>query len=317
MNPEIRPFDVTVVGESLVDVYADVSDDFLAKYSLEKTAREVVSDDVLSQIKSEVRTTDIKSGGSIANTAFNLSKIGTKVQFLTKIGRDKAGKIFAQEMLDQGVRCPTLCSKYKTFELMVLNTPDKERTMVGNGSPQPLNFSDDELESLKLSRFVLIEGFMLLANFNTVLKVIKKAKEYGCKIILTLSAPFVVDQEADKFHAVIQLGVDLVIGNRDEARALKTGVGVKELPEIHEKACWVVTHGADNVFYETAKWHFKMQFDQIPKPIDKNGAGDAFAAGFLFHYFLKNGSKDSVLNGMELGHELAGQVIMTKGPRLV
>ena len=111
MNPEIRPFDVTVVGESLVDVYADVSDDFLTKYSLEKTARETVTEDVLKQIKAEVKSTVIKSGGSIANTAFNLSKIGTKVQFLTKIGRDRAGKVFAQEMLDQGVCCPTLCSK--------------------------------------------------------------------------------------------------------------------------------------------------------------------------------------------------------------
>lgn len=317
MNPEIRPFDVTVVGESLVDVYADVSDKFLQKHGLNKTEREDISAKSLKKIKEELTISQSKSGGSIANTAFNLSKIGGKVQFLTKIGEDSAGKVFANEMQAQGVRCPALCPHYNTFELLVLNTPDKERTMVANGFPEAINFNAEDLDCIELSRFVLIEGFMLLSNFKTVKQIVQKAQKHNCQVVLTLSAPFVVDTVADKFSQLIKMGVDLVIGNRDEARILKNKLGAQELPDIHHQTCWLITHGADNVFYETPKWYFKMQFDQIEKIVDKNGAGDAFASGFLYHYFLKNGSNESVIAGMELGHEMASKVIMTKGSRLL
>jgi sugar/nucleoside kinase (ribokinase family) len=310
------PIDVTLIGESLVDVSCKVSDDFLKFFNLVKTDRNDLDAKAFVRLKQALPNLVYKSGGSVANTAYQLAKMGIKTHFLTKVGTDPAGDVFYKDISSVGVSCNPVDDAYQTFELVVLITPDGERTFVASGFPPPISFTKSELHCLEYSRYIVIEGFMLLSHKETVMQTAKMAQKHKKKVIVTLSAPFVADKIKTTFAHLLRLGVDLVIGNRDEVRELKKSFSTDHLDFFNPQTRWLVTHGADDVYYKTATWYIKMQFDVLPNPVDKTGAGDAFAAGFLCHYIANNGSKAAVLDGMELGHKLAGEVIMIEGSRI-
>lgn len=311
-------YDIAVLGNSVVDALIPSTNDILDKYSLKKSGWHLMPMDQFLDLNFECDVEKFESGGSTANTAFCLSRLGHKMAFISKFGEDPAGRHFHKEMTDAGIQMPTPSSGVRTMEVYILITPDGQRTFACPGTTAPMAVMDVNEEAIRQSKWLLIEGYLLLDQKEAVDHAIKVAKENDVKIALTLGADFVISNAYDAIAECIERGIDLLISNKEEEQQLygdmtkhehisSTGLtkAIKRTPRI------ITNSGSGATFYTESDEVF-VATTKIDTPVDVTGAGDAFAAGFLFTY-TRDGD---VKKGMTLGHTLARNVIMQTGARL-
>ncbi len=303
------------IGNALVDIMTILdSEEFLQQINIPKSSMQLVDVDMSASILklSEKFKTELSSGGSAANTIHGLANLGATTSFIGKTGNDKYGEFFANDMRNIGINPILLTGTSDTGCAIALISPDSERTFATYlGAAIELSQEDLAAEMFSEFDYLYIEGY-LLQNHALVEKILEYANQHHCKICLDLASYNVVEANLDFLKKILVDHVDIVFANEEEARAFTGTDPEKALDKLGE-ICGiaVVKVGANGSYVRQGENTFAIQ--AIPSNcIDTTGAGDAYAAGFL--YGLAN---DLSLDKCgAIGALLAGKVIEVVGAKM-
>jgi len=304
------------IGNALVDVMTIVPDDTcLTRFSLPKGSMTMVDAVRSGEIKQAIN--DLKktlaSGGSAGNTIYGLGVMGVHSSFIGKVGRDEFGNFYEKDMVDAGLT-PVLmrAPQSPTGTAVALVTPDSERTFATHlGAATELSADELNLNYFKGYNILYVEGY-LIYNLPLVEKAFQIAKENRMCIALDLASFNVVNEKLPDFDRLVTEYVDIVFANEEEARAF-TGLGPVEALEAISAKCKiaVVKTGPDGSWIKRENEIIKVDALKV-RAVDTTGAGDLYAAGFLYG-FSHGFSLDKC--GL-FGSILAGKVIEVIGARM-
>ncbi len=282
-NKKIASKKIIGIGNAIVDVLCKVDDAFLTHNSLFKNSMSLISHEEaekFSQLKSE----KITSGGSVGNTIAALAQLGTKAAFIGKVGNDDFGQKFIQEISKTGAEFLNENNhKNPSAKSFILVTPDAHRTMCTYlGCASEITENDVKEESFKDASILYLEGYLWDAP-ETILalkKAIICAKKNGVKVAFSLSDSFCVSRHKADFLQLIENDLDILFANETEAAELAPNF--HEIFSSHKKLITVVTKNERGCEVFCEQKSFASPAAKIEKLVDTTGAGDAFAAGFLF-----------------------------------
>jgi sugar/nucleoside kinase (ribokinase family) len=322
-------YDVLGIGNAIVDVIARAEEDFLLRHGMRKGTMALI-DEARAQAIYEAMGPAVEiSGGSAANTTVGLASLGARVAFFGKIKDDPLGRAFAHDIRAAGVAFDGIRAAGAAFDsapasagpstgrCYVLVTPDGERTMnTYLGAAQELHQSDLDAEAIAASSIIYLEGYLWDPKNakDAFLKAAKIAHRAERKVALSLSDAFCVDRWRDEFLQLMRSRtVDLIFANEAElrslyqssdfdaaVRALRADIDIAVVTRS-EKGCLVI--GPDG--------NEAVSAFPVERVVDTTGAGDLFAAGFLFG--LARGADDRTCG--RLGALAAAEVIQHLGAR--
>jgi sugar/nucleoside kinase (ribokinase family) len=311
-------YDVAAIGNAIVDVIAPASDDFLADEGLVKGSMALIDDDQALSLYSRMASGVEASGGSAGNTIAGLSSFGGRGAFIGKVAADTLGEVYAHDMEALGAvfgggRLPAGAA---TGRCLINVTPDGQRTMSTYlGAAALLSPSDVKPEIIEAAKVVYLEGYLFDPPDarRAFAKAAGLARASDRLIALTLSDAFVVDRHRAALRGFIETEVDILFANEAEITSLfetasfdEAAAAVRGLTKIaavtrSEQGCVVVA--GDQIH--------TIEAVPVEKVMDTTGAGDQYAAGFLFG--LTQGR--SLEHCARLGSLAAAEVIAHYGPR--
>jgi len=309
--------DILAVGDAIVDIQTRVDDSFIKNNGINKGTMTLVNKDAQQKIIEALDEDKIEkfSGGSAANTIIGVTQLGGTARFLGKVGDDPYGKFYREDLKKAGVFFDASPGDGITGRCLVLVTPDGERTMLTHlgicGQLMPDDITEEDIGQAKM---IYIEGYLWDSPpaREACMAVLKVAKRLGKKVAFTVSDPFVVCRYKDEFLRLIPKWIDLLFCNLDEGRELTGQDNEKDVISfIGELAPQVAMTLGDEgaIVYDRGEIH-SVQTEKI-KPVDTNGAGDAFAGGFLYRY-LRGYSLESCA---KLGNCFSGLIVSQMGAR--
>ena len=305
------------LGNALVDVLAILKDDkVLAEMQLPKGSMTLIDEDKLQKINAcfSKMTTKLTTGGSAGNAIRGLACLGAGTGFIGKVGNDKHGEFYRESLLKRETDARLLVSP--TLPSGVASTfvsPDGERTFgTYLGAAATLTAEELSLDMFKGYAYLFIEGY-LVQDHDMILRAIELAKEAGLQVCLDMASYNIVEEEHDFFSLLINKYVDVVFANEEEARAF-TGKSAEEAVDIIAKMCSIaiVKVGARGSYIRKGTESVFVEAVPVKKVVDTTGAGDYFAAGFL--YGLTSGY--SLEKCATFGSILSGEVIQVVGAEL-
>ena len=279
------------VGNAIIDILVKVEDSFLKLYNLKKGSMSLVNNEEFEKIFSQLSEYKIKSGGSAANTAVGYSSFGGHSIFFGSIGKDEFGVSFKRDLNDIGIQflsCKHSLLNAKTSKSLILISPDGERTMCTFlDASVSLSLKNFDKSIFKKDTILYLEGYLFdkTETKRAMIDLCKTARNNGSLICLSLSDSFCVERHKKDFFLLIKKYIDILFGNDQEVNVLLNGQKKSNLSSIVEIA--VVTSGPKgaNIFKANDKV-FIPPIEGI-KVVDTTGAGDLFAAGFLFGFSKK------------------------------
>lgn len=273
------------VGSALTDILIRASDAFLFSISDIKGGMTLVERDF--QEKALLKAPpdiEIVPGGATCNAILGISKLGGKASFIGKLGKGPTGKTFEENLIKSGVKPFLARSETKSGQVLAIITPDAQRSMFTFlGASSELLPEDLPEEAFKEASIVLMEGYLF---FNPLLaeSVLKKARAAGAVIAMDLASFTVVESAGELLHEQVCKYVDILIGNEDEAIAYTGASNAREaLRSMAAEAGLVaIKRGSEGSFIKDSEkeWHIPAQSGE--NVIDTTGAGDLWAAGFLY-----------------------------------
>ena len=315
-----KKYSVSAIGNAMLDLVCEVPEQFLSQEGISKGFMNLVSMERSNNILKLVRPIKETAGGSAANTVSTLAKLGLKTGYIGKIADDSKGRVFKKDMLDNSIYYNTkfLDKRYTqaTGKCIVLITPDKERTMnTYLGATEFLTDIDIDEELIAQSEWLYLEGYRFdgQKSKEAFYKAIEIAKKNKTKIAITLSDSFCVDRHRSDFINLLNTSADMVFCNEDELKSLYKIEDIHKATEfisdsISCLACTCAERGA-YLFHGSVISEISTNKVAV---IDTTGAGDSFAAGFLFGL-----SKDFTFDKCaSLGNVIAGETLKVYGPRV-
>ncbi len=313
---------VVAVGNALVDVLAHATDDFITaqhtEYGMVKGAMTLIDSDRAVDLYMQMGPGVESSGGSAANTIAGYASFGGKGGFIGKVANDQLGRVFIHDirslLIDYDT--PPLSGDIPTGRCLILITPDAQRTMnTYLGAGVELGPEDVNREMITSAQITYLEGYLFDKEqakqaFETAAQY---AHEAGRKVALTLSDSFCVNRHRDDFRKLIDSHIDILFANEDEIKALYEE---PELPDAlkaidgHVEIA-VVTRSEKGAVVLSAGEQAVVPAEPVDEVVDTTGAGDQFAAGFLFG--LTEGM--DLEKSAKLGAIAAAEVISHLGPR--
>ncbi len=278
------------IGNALVDVINVLEDDtLLDKFGLKRGSMTLVDEALSKKIFESTagNEREITTGGSAANTIHALSFLGIPCGYIGKIGDDVLGRSFREEFELKNIRTHLLLSKKDTGRVMALVSPDSERTMATYlGAAAGLKPRELKKEMFEGFSTLFIEGY-LVQDHTLIEKAIDLAREQNLKIALDLSSYNVVEAHLDFLKYLAKEKVDILFANEEEAFSFTGNEPEAALAEIAAMCeIAVVKTGKSGSLIQ--RGNEKVKTGIVPaKAIDTTGAGDTYAAGFL--YGLANG----------------------------
>ena len=315
-----KKYSVAAIGNAMLDLVCEVPDQFLSQEGISKGVMNLVSRERSNNILKLVRPIKETAGGSAANTISTLAKLGLKTGYIGKIADDPKGKLFKKDLLDNSIFYNTQfldkSSTEATGKCIVLITPDKERTMnTYLGATEFLTDIDIDEELIAQSEWLYLEGYRFdgQKSKEAFYKAIEIAKKNKTKIAITLSDSFCVDRHRSDFIYLLNASADIVFCNEDELKSLYQIQDIQKAQEfiagsISCLACTCAERGA-YLFHGPST--SKITTNKV-SVIDTTGAGDGFAAGFLYG-LSKNVTFDKCAT---FGNIIAGEVLKVYGPRV-
>ncbi len=273
------------LGNAITDVFAFIENDFLLdKLNISKGSMSLIDDKRILSIKSHLSDENhvMVTGGSASNTISGLAKLGVKTGFSGKIGKDKIGKYYHDELNNHGIKTHMHTSDLLSGQCMVLVSPDGERTMnTFLGASCQLEANDIDIHLFKEYDYFHIEGY-LVQNQELIQKATHLAKQNGLKVSIDLASFNVVAENLHFLTELIINYVDIVFANEEEAQAL-TGFPVEEALLKISSMCdiAIVKVGKEGSHVRSEGKNYKIEAIEADC-IDTTGAGDLFASGFLF-----------------------------------
>ena len=311
-------YDVAGIGNALVDVIANADDAFLNSENIQKGGMTLIDADRADTLYSRMGEAIESSGGSCANTIAGLASLGGKGAFFGKVKEDQLGQVFVNDITTLGVTFPASVANdgAPTGRCLVLVTPDAQRSMSTYlGAAQNLTPDDIDEEVIKASAITYMEGYLWdqPSAKEAFLKAAKIARDAGRIVSLTLSDSFCVDRFRPEFQKLVKDEVDLLFANEAEILSLYEVSSFDEALERVRKDCKFAALTRSElgaVIVADGDVH-KVAAEKILKVVDTTGAGDLFAAGFL--YGLARGYKPDHCG--RLGVMAATEIISHYGPR--
>lgn len=313
-----KTFKVVGIGNAVTDVIAQASDAWLVENGIEKGIMQLVDLDRSQALFAAMGQSEETPGGSVANTIAGIGALGMKTAFIGRVADDAVGQRYAETIVAEGTdfpNPPVKNAELPTSKSMIFVSPDGERSMntyLGISSDVgPDDLSNDVLDDCEL---LFLEGYLFdkdpgKAAFRAAAT---RAKAAGALAGISLSDPFCVDRHRDDFRALIRDQLDYVLCNEDELKSLYQVEDLTEALELGAADCDLVvcTRSAEGVSIQKGSDRWDVPVTPVT-PVDATGAGDQFAAGFLFG--LCSG-RDLETAG-QMGGIAAGEVISHIGPR--
>ena len=303
------------LGNALVDVLSKLdSDETLVKIGIQKGAMDMISREqmyVIRKYQANTETTQAP-GGANCNTMRAIALLGGQSGFIGKVGDDNLGQFYEEALLKAGVASYLIKTEGPSGACTVFISPDGERTMGTFLGPAP-TISPDEITEDVLRNYncIHIEGY-LIVNEELVRETMKKAKRLGLKVALDLANYNIVNAYKGLLEEVIPQYVDILFANASEAEAF-TGLPAQEAVKALEKQVDValVTLGKEGSLIGSHGQFYHVDAEG-GKPVDTTGAGDNFAAGFLYGQSVGA----SLVQSAQIGSMLSGYVIDVVGPQV-
>ena len=302
------------MGNALVDILIRIDhDQFLEKHQLPKGSMQLVDFAKASAVLEDGKDFPVSkaSGGSAANTIHGLARLGVETAFLGKVGQDELGTFFKEDLIQNGVESKLLSSETQSGMAVAVISPDAERTF-GTFLGAAVELSPDDLKPELFQGFDVfyIEGY-LVQNHDLIQRAVELAKQAGSKVCLDLAAYNVVEANLE-FLKKLSTQVDIVFANEEEAKALTQLEPEEALHQIAESAhTAVVKLGSKGSLVKTGGKVYSAGVIEA-KSVDTTGAGDLYAAGYL--YGMAQGYTPD--RCAEIGAITAGNVIEVIGPKM-
>ncbi|MEO8264007.1 MAG: adenosine kinase [Ilumatobacteraceae bacterium] len=311
-------YDVVGIGNALVDVIAHADDAFIGRNDLVKGSMTLVDTDRALYLYKALGSAIEMSGGSAANTMCGVASFGGSAAYIGKVSDDELGRVFGHDCRAVGVqfRPGAPADETPTGRCIIVVTPDAQRTMnTYLGVSSLLCPSDIDTDTVAVGQVLYMEGYLYdrpeaKDAFRLAARV---AHENDRLVSLTLSDSFCVDRHRADFRALVSDEVDLLFGNDDELMSLYEVESMDEALRAVRRDCSlaVVTVGADGCIVVTPDDTLRAPAQPVQHVLDTTGAGDLFAAGFLFGY-TRHRSLGECAN---FGAIAAAEVISHVGPR--
>ena len=288
-----QELDVLAIGNALVDVLAHVDDAGLARMGFEKASYSLLDEDDAERLYDAMPPSVEVSGGSAANTAAGVDSMGGEAGYVGKVKDDQLGEVFTHDIRAIGVEyaTPPSADGPPTGRCLILVTPDAERTMrTYLGAAHELTAADVDDEQVTRAKVTYLEGYLWLPDGprDALHRAIAAARGAGRQVALSLSDPFVVETRRKELLALLDAGdVDLVFGNADEVTALFEVDEFDAAAAQMQQRCAVaaLTRGAAGSVVVTAGGdRVAVSAAPVERVVDTTGAGDLFAAGFLYGF---------------------------------
>jgi sugar/nucleoside kinase (ribokinase family) len=302
-------YTVAGVGSPVVDLVAQVPDSFLEGIHGAKGGMELVGEEDFSRLLASLPESPIYTpGGSAGNTTFALARLGVPSRYVGIIGADVAGQFYLDAFAKRGGDI----SKFQTRETMPTAqclsfvTPDGERTMRTHlGAASSLSVDDVKVEDFVGCNHVHIEGYLLF-NQELMLHVLQVAKNAGCVVSVDLASFEVVHAAKKQLPELLEKYVDMVFANEEEAEAFAGTNDPDKCLDKLSQYCSVtaIKYGASGAVIRRGLETCQVEAVPVKKVIDTTGAGDMWAAGFIYGIGSGKDLEESGRYGSILGAEV-------------
>ena len=307
--------DVIYVGNAIVDVVAVSDDSFLQEHNVDKGGMNLIDEERALYLSERLENPTKMAGGSAANSAVGMALLGGESGFVGEVAEDELGHEFVSSLEDTGTAFLGKVTNdgLATARSMIIVTPDAVRSM-NTFLGACIQMGPTHLDNLPQADVFYLEGYLFDAPEGPALfaKVAQIAEETGAKLALSLSDAWCVERHFDAFSTFVKNYVSIIFSNEDEARAL-TGkeyqdAGAEMAGYLDEV---IITRGAQGAFIIKGDDSAHVDAAPVGAVIDTTGAGDLFAAGYL--YGRARGA-DATICG-KIASALSGEIICHYGAR--
>lgn len=308
-----KEYDIFGLGNILVDYVAEINEDILKQFNLTKNIMNIKSIKDIKNLETKLKNIKKYPGGSVSNVAHGISNLNLKAALAGSVAKDEDGKLFVNELEKIGTKSCVVYKKGNTGIAISLVTSDGERTFVVNyGVAEDYNPKDIDQETLMKSKYLHFTGYEFELRNRTIKKAVKIAKQHDTRISFDLGDPNVVLRNKRKLQYFLKK-VDVVFANEEEA---KNFTGKQDPEKALEKLAnyceiAVVKIGKEGSLVKSGNTVHKVKGYKV-KLVNTIGAGDGFAAGFLYGL-----CKDYDLEySCKLGNFYASRIVRETGARL-
>jgi sugar/nucleoside kinase (ribokinase family) len=312
-------YDVLGIGNAIVDLIASAEDDFLVRQTIQKGGMTLIDESRAEHLYAAMGPATITSGGSAGNTMAGVASFGGKGAYFGKVRNDELGRQFSHDIRAIGVDFPTSPSVQgpATARCIIIVTPDGERSMnTYLGACTRLGPEDVDKATVEAAAVTYLEGYLWdpPAAKEAFRKASQIAHAAGRSVALTLSDSFCVDRYRAEFLDLMRSGVvDIVFANEAELKSLYTTSDFDSAVAAirNDVKLAVVTRSEQGAMALTREETVAVPAFPVETIVDTTGAGDLFAAGFLFGLTSGRDNRHS----LRLGALAAAEVISHVGPR--
>ncbi|NQU98300.1 adenosine kinase [Candidatus Woesearchaeota archaeon] len=310
-------FDVFGIGNPMVDALIKVDEPHVIDLNLKKGTMKLVDEKTSADILEKFEDHEVLfvPGGDVVNTVTGVVNLGGSAIFCGKVGVDKHGLLIEETMTKDGVKPVLIKGKEKTGSVVCFITPDQERTFITNlGTSITLNEEEVIVDDIKNSKILYVTGYILEDKGlrKMAIRALNEAKKHEKTIAIDVSDPALVERCKEELKDIIKQYANIVFTNEDEAFAL---TGKKErgaLDEISKLAdIAIVKTGKKGSLIKTEEKIYDIRGFKV-NAVDTTGAGDMFAAGFLFGI----ANKYSIEKAGLIANFAASKVVQVLGARL-
>lgn len=284
-----KPYDVVAIGNAIVDVLAFCDDAFITAQEMRKGTMQLIDAPRAEQLYNAMGQATEVSGGSAANTLAGMADLGAKTAFIGKVNTDELGKIFRHDMNAIGVEfsTPVATNGVPTARCLIAVTGDGQRTMnTFLGAAGEIHTDDVDVNLIQQAKIFYGEGYMwdLEVTKAALRHAFDSARAAQTKIAFTLSDVFCVERSREDYLAMIENDFDILFCNHDEAQALYPGKTFEQVLDLLQGKCDVVaiTCGSKGSIILTPNERIEVAAIWVHEVVDTTGAGDLYAAGFLY-----------------------------------
>jgi len=280
--------DVVGIGNAIVDIIAHADQAFLDRHGMEKGAMTLIDEARAEVLYASMGPAVQLSGGSAGNTIAGLASLGARTGYIGKVREDALGRVFRHDIAAAGVNFPTLSATDgpATARCLIFVTPDAQRTMnTYLGACANLSRHDMDEELIGSAKITYLEGYLYdppqaQEAFHRAAEIAHAA---GRKVALSLSDRFCVERYRDSFRALAELHIDYLFANENELTALfETGLDDALAEAANAVEIAAITRGAAGSVIATRSSRTNIDAAPVERVVDTTGAGDLYAAGFLF-----------------------------------